>query len=545
MIDKRKKRLEEEVKDRLHNNVLDKIGFYDRPTEIPDILKMRMDKHMTKATKKSSVELGDMGDKTDRHHTWGLPQTGHEPALDDDEQPEGSGSKPSGAFSSESAPPLKDPMKPEDIARPKIREGVEASAKELRRLVVDAAVLDPRIARRIAKVAESMSLRREDLTTAALPEVGQDDANDDTQDKGHGVLEFYGTSPAKSDQLTEGQEVSRTSSKIAAVEDLDPDSVDLGPEGFKLLSGPNPLKAFDSGKGLVSSKKRVSMKLDNGEEITLTRPVKWGKSVKAYTEELPEPSSLDNSIGDDADILDPDSVDLGQDGFKKYASTKSMRYEILRPRNMTASQLNVWRKAVSTLINSGKIANSKGEVNYPLIGSTFKKLATGNCCPTMQDPEQDVPPAPGTGAFADESKKPLTEMTNPGDVKTPKIREASKKSRVAGESVWSLFKKNLLKRSRVGGKWNEGSYRLASENLGNVVEITAEGRTSDGYPITAGSVTFTLVHDSPSGRYATIEITDGALEHRQLQQSLEMRDAQRFASSWVTRLSEAAKNLLD
>jgi hypothetical protein len=155
--------------------------------------------------------------------TVGLPDTGKDQAIDDEQQPTGGGAPATVIPGS----PLKTPMEAQDVTRPKIRESPEASRRKaaiLRKVASEIRLLDHITARRLMAAADEISY--DALSTATLP-VGGDESNevDDYHDQfGHGTLSFFGTDPAKSTSLTressrriaaEGEGESRTPCEVA------------------------------------------------------------------------------------------------------------------------------------------------------------------------------------------------------------------------------------------------------------------------------------------------------------------------------------------
>src|SRR6516165_309960 len=88
--------------------------------------------------------------------TVALPDTGKNKAIDDEQQPSGSGAPATvipGA-------PLKTPMEAQDVTRPKLRESPEASRRKanvLRKVASEIRRLDPITARRLMAAADEIS----------------------------------------------------------------------------------------------------------------------------------------------------------------------------------------------------------------------------------------------------------------------------------------------------------------------------------------------------------------------------------------------------
>ena len=140
----------------------------------------------------------------------------------------------------------------------------------------------------------------------------------------------------------------------------------------------------------------------------------------------------------------------------------------------------------------------------------------------------------------------MKEMTNAGDVKTPNLRKASRKaSATAQESqtVWGSLKSALRKASATGGNWNDGEYSIRVANYGKTFELIGEAKPEQGMPLTAGTVGFNLVHESP-GRFATIQVNDGVVDHRSVEVTVRKDQVGKFASGWARKVAAAAKTIL-
>jgi hypothetical protein len=122
---------------------------------------------------------------------------------------------------------------------------------------------------------------------------------------------------------------------------------------------------------------------------------------------------------------------------------------------------------------------------------------------------------------------------NADDVERPRIRENPEASR----SLWAAFKGLITKKGDVGGEWNDGRYMISSRDYGNTLEITASVRDREGIDMPMGSMTISLLNDSPSGRFASVELNDGLVENRVLEFTMKPKMASRVAS-WI--LQEAA-----
>jgi hypothetical protein len=459
-----------------------------------------------KAKSLTASELGDMGIPSDWTTTYGLAQAGNEPALDDDQQPSGSGAPATvipGA-------PLKVPMESADVKTPSIRKASILS--ELRSVAAALKNTDVGLARRVLKASESVKEGWENHTTATLELAGDDDANDDDQDKGHGVLEFYGTDKARPTSLRNDapREFTASSRRACGSPDDHPAFEELQ------ASTETPKEATVETKTAAVSDDPDSVVIDprKGFAVVGSEPV--------------EASS-------DEDVL------AGILSSRKRSPVAGERIEINRPAKMPKQFHKVWQAAATHVIKAGKIRTASGAVNYPEIVKVFGRLAGGL---TVQDPEQEADGAAATTLPG----PPMKDMTQPDDVKTPKIREAGRKAssgrKASNKTAWNLLRSELVAASKIGGNWNDGEYSIKSSDYGKTVELVGEARPETGMAITAGTVGFNCIHDSTNGRFATVEISDGVLHNRRTEVTVRRRDIPRFASSWARNIAAAAKGIL-
>ncbi len=231
----------------------------------------------------------------------------------------------------------------------------------------------------------------------------------------------------------------------------------------------------------------------------------------------------------------------------------------------------------------------------PEEGREASPTSWNNESPDGMDPELDAPPAPGTGGFATDSKKPLMDTMNADDVKVPSVRDAShvlvnpkgvgiargsfkslkafaekgfqkgkiaslkgwrirptKKPRTSGRkaspikvSSWGEIKKAFKSIGEIGGTFNGGRFAAQIRDYGKTVEIEAVAHDREGIPRTAGSVSVTLIHEAPGGRFATLEINDPVIESRSTQATIRPSHAREFAKQWVKSIAGTARELLN
>lgn len=391
----------------------------------------------------SSQPKIELDDKSDQYTTEGLALSGSKDlAIDKDQQPQGGGAP----ATTLPGPPLKEPMFPSDVTTPKIRDGVGASL--LMRSARQLARIDPPLARRLARLAQQLGPKAEDITTATLELSGDDDSVDDGQEKGHGQLQFFGTDPAKASQ------------------------VDLGATSPKA-------------------------------------------SRRA---ELPQRGRDRSEVANE-----------WQRGLEKLA-------EKVKSRNPNLAK-KILRVIKSLHVELDNIEHEEHE-NRQMVFRDPKASRKAEGSPTVQDSEQEASGAQGTGGFAGE-KAPLKDMTQPGDVQTPKLKEASKTP-----SIWKALKQVIRTASRTGGDWNGGQYGVEAQDYGATVEIEGQAQDREGTPLSAGIVSMTVVHDSPQGRFATVEIRDAVIANRVTEVTLRPSDVKRFASDWIREVSGVARDLL-
>lgn len=558
--------------------------------------------NMTGGGKPSTLE--DKGNSSDNHTMLGIPMGGHDSALDDDQQPTGSGAP----ATTIPGAPLKSPMKATDVARPKLREGVEANL--LRKAAVDIRKVAPHLARRLMVVAGELGRRAsDDLSTAELELDGSDPSNDDTQDNlGHGTLAFFGTDAARADQLT-----AKKAGKIAAGR-VNLQQMKSRIEGIfnKLISeaqaanpgidlNPQGDMGFLSAE-IVQAQGSFDQDLPEGENGQALLVHHQGDALSSVT-----------AIYTDKYYCDV-SGEHGMDDYLGIGSRLGQGEKISPARFIEAftqyekawiDQIVDWEKQQANRRPQTPTPKTPANPSHPDLQPSasrrVKRKATptawNNETPEAQDPAEDAPPAQGTGGFATDSSKPLMDTTNAGDVTTPTIRDASdrsatavlvnpkgkvvakggitslkaaaeravkagkiaslekwsikpvqKKSRKASQelniSTWNSLKKAFKTMGETGGSHNGGRFAATIHDYGKTLEVEAVAHDREGIPRTAGILSLTLVHDAPEGRFATVEVNDGVIENRSTQQTLRTVHASAFAEQWLNAVAGTARELL-
>lgn len=114
----------------------------------------------------------------------------------------------------------------------------------------------------------------------------------------------------------------------------------------------------------------------------------------------------------------------------------------------------------------------------------------------------------------------------------------------AKNSVWNSLKSAVRTASNSTGERNGGTYSIQAKDFGDTIELVGMATDSEGTPISAGTVSFSLIQDSPQGRFAKIEVDDAMLEGKSTQFKITREKAGRFASEWVKQATETVQNLL-
>jgi hypothetical protein len=120
-----------------------------------------------------------------------------------------------------------------------------------------------------------------------------------------------------------------------------------------------------------------------------------------------------------------------------------------------------------------------------------------------------------------------------------------KASVVASASTWDLLKASFKSFGETGGNWNGGRFAAKIHDYGKTIELEAVAQDREGNPLSAGVVAMTLIHDSPEGRFATIEVNDTVMENRSTQQTLRPVHAGAFVKDWVKAVAGTARDLLN
>jgi hypothetical protein len=460
--------------------------------------------------------------------TLSLPDTGKNSSVDDEQQPTGSGAPETvipGA-------PLKVPMEADDVERPKIREGREAArraqASILRRVASEIRKLDPVTARRLMAAADEISY--DALSTAALPEAG-DETNevDDYQDNfGHGTLQFFGTDPAKSTSL-----MRESSRRVANEGSYSPCEVSYR------MPGKNWEKKVCKTKSEYDSLMK-DLKEDGAE--TKVRYLDRGE-VDSKLEYASRGASR-RSAAEGKGVKDVDWSNT----LKLVDSAMQGKYDAAAVATILKSDYDRTMALLKHHHGSGTAASPASGVQSHQMTASWKRRARTQGDPSLHpEPtvgDQDGPGAEGAGGFVDRAKAPLQETMTADDVERPKIRENPEASRLA--SLWNQFRTELVRVASGGGQWNGGRWAIEARDYGDSVEIQASVVDRENMAMPVGSMLFSKLHDSPRGRYATVEVNDGILENRTAEFTLQRpRQASRVVERLVGGIKQTVKDVLD
>jgi hypothetical protein len=113
-------------------------------------------------------------------------------------------------------------------------------------------------------------------------------------------------------------------------------------------------------------------------------------------------------------------------------------------------------------------------------------------------------------------------------------------------SLWDAFRGEIIRQASGGGKWNSGRYTIEARDYGDSIEVQASVVDRENLPMPVGSILFSKLHDSPRGRYATVEVNDGILENRTTEFTLRKpRQAGKVVGRVVEGIAQMAKDVLD
>jgi hypothetical protein len=121
---------------------------------------------------------------------------------------------------------------------------------------------------------------------------------------------------------------------------------------------------------------------------------------------------------------------------------------------------------------------------------------------------------------------------------------ASKTGRVASGSPWDALKKSLKRTASNGGKYGRGEWDISTADFGKAVDLQINTRLDDGTPLIANTITFSLVHEDPKSRVATVEVYDAALTNRTHEVSVPLDKIEQFSQRWAKNAAKAAKGCL-
>lgn len=113
------------------------------------------------------------------------------------------------------------------------------------------------------------------------------------------------------------------------------------------------------------------------------------------------------------------------------------------------------------------------------------------------------------------------------------------------ESGWGVLKASLQDMSKdVRGDHIAGSWRVASQDLGSMVELSLDTTSREGAQLSPGTVSFNLISENPRTKVATVEVGDDLVTGQTNRLELDAKKASRFAHAWGPKLNEIAESAL-
>jgi len=428
-------------------------------------------------------EMGDMGVDNEIFHTDSLPQTGHDEALDDDQQVVRSASKALVASRQTLV----------QIQATLLKAGQRALARRIGSL-----------AGRLAKmgIQETKAPDFQDkYSTKLLEEPAQDGTAID--DSNVPVpLQFYGTDAPSKDQTGPA----RRSSNRRSGQDR------------------------EYGKDLDFADD-TNFEDDPVPPVTRTRDPKM--AARRANDEAPAPESRPTQPSAQPDSSKPKKGNPPIDSM-----TIKFRKEAASSRQ--ADPLPQFKDRGHAILDA--VDESEYEANEPEFHEALDELGTlesladdvvttgmeyANDEGSMDEPVPAMPMASGKTA----SRR-----------SRPAKRRAS--AEVPTASAWNTLKSALRRASSAGGRWASGSWSTRTEDFGRTVDLNVNTEDESGAPLIASSVTFSLIRENPKTRVATIEVNDGIVHNETRELDLDARQASRYASEWAKASEEAAKNIL-
>jgi hypothetical protein len=149
-------------------------------------------------------------------------------------------------------------------------------------------------------------------------------------------------------------------------------------------------------------------------------------------------------------------------------------------------------------------------------------------------------------AAAEEAKKTGKIASLKGWRIQPIITQAKQRKASTPEmSVWKSIRQAFKSVGLAGGSWNEGRYAAQIHDYGQTVEVEAVAHDREGTPLTAGTMSVTLIHEAPGGRYATLEVNDDVIGHNSIQRTVRKAHVKQFVSQWMEAIEDSARDLLN
>ena len=125
-----------------------------------------------------------------------------------------------------------------------------------------------------------------------------------------------------------------------------------------------------------------------------------------------------------------------------------------------------------------------------------------------------------------------------------KCASRRKASTVVKSSPWKIVKSSLKRVASNAGKYGTGEWETSVNDYGKALDLLVNTRLNDGTPLVANTITFSLIHENPKTRVATVEVFDPVLTNKKHEISLPTKKVGLFAKLWAKNAIKAAKEFL-
>lgn len=408
--------------------------------------------------KKAALKLEDLGDEKETFKTESLPYTGHDSAVDDDQQP---------YRSADLIAAVAETL--EKLDKPTARR-LKTLAANTRRIAEDIGIEDTR-----SKTWPHLSKTSDLESTENIPGLADNSTAVDDDQMG-GKLSFYGTNPPKKGEAGPEKKASRKAESNKPEDVL----VDL----FQRWNGTTEDEKNKIVKGLKDKfPKMTSDQMKKLEEVSKGEP-----NLEAVVKKLKsEDATASKWAGEDVTAC---------------------------PHGDFVEELKSF---------ADNLPKDKYEAHHELFHQAFKNMQ--DCC---DDVAEDTDPTAGMG-----------------DGQPAMAKKEARKASVADESPWTSFKKSLKRVASSGGHWAQGEWSQSTEDLGKVMDLHVNTNQADGNPLTASSVTFSLVKENKKSKIATIEVADPMVGHETRLYDVPVHQVANFAKKWAASTEKVAKEQLE